>query len=517
MTYRTADQVASEMIRAGQYLNISPKGIVIGLATELVESNCTVYANEAVPASMLLPHDDVGSDSYSVGPCQQQVVMGANGWWWSDAATCMDPTTSAKLFFSRLVKERIGTGPNAQDYNTNATTPGGWAQMVQDSKYPDRYDERMGDAQAIYDRLVNNLQIAPGATAVDATVPSTSPAPTPPVFNEDNQIGVYKNFSTRGGDTVDLLLIHTEEPYTTDYVSAQDLANVIKRSEGTSNPVSYHYSIGQRPDGTVDVIDLVDTDYECWAVLDSNPDSINYCFAGSSVDLATDEWMTRFGNAIDVCAYLVVQDARKYNVPLNFLFPLSTNTNIYPGPPPGISDHKYVTEYLGDGSHTDVGSNFPWAYFGQRINYYAGISTGGLFMSLTSDEEQEILQGVRRLASPGTGELTKLGPSRSFLATDGALIETMLGFDYNSDGNIWNVVNVFGYLTGEPSCVAIVEQVASGGPVPTSWAASVPAVAEFGQSFCKALVAFKVKLDALLNSVPATVAAVNAAPSTPSE
>jgi hypothetical protein len=46
----------------------------------------------------------------------------------------------------------------------------------------------------------------------------------------------------------------------------------------------------------------------------------------------------------------------------------------------------------------------------------------------------------------------------------------------------------------------VVEQVASGGPVPGSWAAASPAVTEFGSAYCQGLVAFKPKLLALLNS-----------------
>jgi predicted chitinase len=203
----------------------------------------------------------------------------------------------------------------------------------------------------------------------DAILPSGN-APTPvaaPTFHEDNQIGRYNNFSSRHGRAVDLLIIHTEEPNIGQPQNggAQRLADVIKASENSSNPVSYQYSVGQNRDGTVDVIDIVDTDYEAWAVLDSNPDSINYCFAESSVSWTTEQWMAWYGNAIDVVAYLIVQDARKYDVLIKVIPPP------YNSDPPGITDHAYVTDHLHDGSHTDVGPNFPWPYFADRINHYA--------------------------------------------------------------------------------------------------------------------------------------------------
>jgi N-acetylmuramoyl-L-alanine amidase-like protein len=470
MSIYTRDQVAQAIIAEGQKRGVTPRGIQIAIATGLVESNLTVYANSKVPASLAIPHDAVGCDGMSVGVFQQQVIMGASGWWWGDAATCMDPTLSAGLFYSRLCR---------LDYN-GPNSPGSYAQAVQQSAFPDRYDQRMADAVASYDRLS-------GAPAV--------PVVAPPVFSEDNQIGRYANFSSRNGTKVDLLIIHTEEPYGTDCVPAQHLADFIKDSEGTSNPVSYHYAVGQRSDGAVEVIDIVDTDYECWAVLDSNPNSINYCFAGSAVAMTTQEWMDRYGNAIDVVAYLVVADARKYNVPLNVLVPP------YPADPPGVTDHRYVTDHLGDGSHTDVGDNFPWPYFMDRINHYgngtsAATSTpasttadaGAVLTALTPAQQQEIYDIV-----------TKKGQSRSFLATDGALIENMLGFEYNVDGNVWNMTVTWAYLFDVPSAVAIVEQVASGGPVSGSWAAASPAVTEFGIAYCKGLVAFKPKLLALLN------------------
>jgi hypothetical protein len=360
MTYRTHDQVASEFIAEGHRRGITERGIVICIATGLVESSLTVYANAKVPDSMALPHDAVGSDGFSVGPLQQQVVWGQNGWWWGDARTCMDPTLSAGLFYGRLVR---------LDYN-GPNSPGSYAQAVQSSAFPDRYDERMADAQGIYDRLNNKPAV---------------PAIPPPVFFEDNQIGRYNNFSGRSGRTVDLLIIHTEEPYRAPpNLTAQSLADLIKNSEGGGNPISYHYAIGQKPNGAVEVIDIVDTDYESWSVLDANPDSINYCFAGSSVSMSTAEWMARYGNAIDVCAYLVVQDAHKYGVPLKVIEPP------YDSDPPGITDHRYVTDWLGDGTHTDVGPNFPWPYFAARINHYAGTAPSGDDVPLVSQPSASI-------------------------------------------------------------------------------------------------------------------------------
>lgn len=141
------DDYAREVLRAGRDLGITPRGIMIAFATVSVECDWIMYANAKVPESLNLPHERVGSDGRSVGLFQQQVVWG-NGWWWGDAATCMDPYKSAALFFNRLKK---------LDYN-GPNSPGSYAQAVQRSDYPDRYDTRMREAQELYDRITKTAE-----------------------------------------------------------------------------------------------------------------------------------------------------------------------------------------------------------------------------------------------------------------------------------------------------------------------------------------------------------------------
>lgn len=337
----TAAQYAPAVLQAGRDLGITPRGIVIGFATVFVESNWTMYANAKVPASMSIPHEAVGSDGYSVGLFQQQVVDSGNGWWWGDAATCMDPYKSARLFFTRLAR---------LDYN-GSNSPGSYAQAVQQSAFPDRYDQRMDEAQALYDQLTSGG--GPVTTPVD---------PNRPDFNEyprwcDNNQG-------RGGTPIDLWLIHTQEGGGGDD-AADDLAGFLISTTGGANPVSYHYTISQASDGGVTVVDVVDTDLASWSVGNSNNRSINLCFAGSSASWSRNQWMTQ-SKAIDVAAYLAVQDCIKYGI----------EPTVIPGPqygknPPGISDHRYCTNWLKDGNnHNDVGDNFPWDVFAASVTKY---------------------------------------------------------------------------------------------------------------------------------------------------
>ncbi|TRW85556.1 hypothetical protein FK535_09170 [Mycolicibacterium sp. 018/SC-01/001] len=342
--YRTKDQVASEFIAEGKRRGIKERGIVICIATGLVESGLTVYANASVPGSLELPHDAVGSDGKSVGPLQQQVIMG-NGWWWGPVEVCQDPTKSAGLFYDRLAKLNYD--------GTSDAAAGAIAQAIQKSAYPDRYATRMAEAQRIYDRLTS------GAPVAD---------PKRPDFNEINEIGLDngRHASVRSRPPMNFFL-HTQEPagdgIGPEFDSAATDLSAYLRSTSGQSAVSYHYTIRQATDGGVTVVDVVDTDLYSWSVLNANVFSINLCFAGSKASWTRDQWMTQ-SKAIRVAAYLAVQDCKKYNFSTAVILPP------YAPARAGISDHKYVTQCLGIGNHTDVGNNFPWDYFVQCVNEF---------------------------------------------------------------------------------------------------------------------------------------------------
>lgn len=134
------DRYALAIIAEGRRRGITARGIQIALATALVESNLKMYANASVPESLKLPYDAIGSDHDSVGLFQQRCPM------WGPANVLMDPTLSAGLFYDRLVRS---------DYNNPTNSPGWYAQNVQRSAFPGRYDERFADAVALYNRLAS--------------------------------------------------------------------------------------------------------------------------------------------------------------------------------------------------------------------------------------------------------------------------------------------------------------------------------------------------------------------------
>ena len=319
------DEYAREVLRAGRDLGITPKGIVIGFATVSVECDWVMYANRADPESLKFPHERIGSDSKSSGLFQQQPP------WWGTVADRMDPYRSARMFFEALKK---------LDYNSDAHTPGWYAQAVQRSSFPDRYDTRIAEAQQLYDR------IAGAAPAERKTVPAYT-------MNEIDLTGTHASHSSRNGAKPWLFVLHTQE----GGGNAEGLHNYFKRAQ-----VSYHYTVDNAT-----LIGSVDTDRASWSVLDANPYTINLCFAGSRAAMSRDEWLGKFSNAIDLAAQVAVRDCLKYGIDPRVLAQdyaaIGRRTQ-------GICDHSGITYGLKIGDHTDVGKNFPWDVFAERVRHW---------------------------------------------------------------------------------------------------------------------------------------------------
>lgn len=151
--HMSSDDYARAIIGEGQHRGITERGIVMALATALVESNLVMYANYADPESLNYPHDAIGSDENSVGLFQQRAP------WWGTCADRMDAARSAGMFYADLV---------GLDYNSTAQTAGWYCYQVQQcaEQYAYRYDERMPEAQQLYNRLVGAPPPAgPGAPA----------------------------------------------------------------------------------------------------------------------------------------------------------------------------------------------------------------------------------------------------------------------------------------------------------------------------------------------------------------
>lgn len=309
----------------------------------------------AWPDSENYPHDSESNDGRSSGYFQQQ--PGPNGEpWWGTTENMMTLAQAANTFLDRLTD-------NWDQAANNPTLAGQFVQQVQGSAYPDRYAANWDLAWSVVNQALAAPAPAPAPPPPPAPVPAPAPAPGGTVPKPDyNEYAKWSpNSQDRGGVKPTLWLIHTEE--CAGYDNADGLANFL---DNPNSQVSYHYTIskGQNDDG-VTVVDVVDTDLAAWAVGDANNQSINLCFAGSTVNWTREEWLTNVGRAIDVAAYLCVQDCRKYQIPIVVVPPP------YNSGTPGVSDHMYVTDVIGWGTHVDCGPNFPWDVFTASINKYA--------------------------------------------------------------------------------------------------------------------------------------------------
>lgn len=219
-----------------------------------------------------------------------------------------------------------------------------------------------------------------------------------PEYREIDRMGNSR--SPRRGARITNFLLHTQEGNGT----AESLAGYLNN---TNNGVSYHYTVR---DGIV--VDVVDTDYASWSVLDANPTTINLCFAGSRASWSREQWLAIAGD-IRIAAWLAVQDAKKYGFPTDVIAPPYRRAA-------GISDHRYVTDVLGYGTHTDVGPAFPWDVFSAAVREFASGTT-------TSKE---------KAMSVADAELGKKFPSRSKYRKDDELVDTLAGFVLNIDARM---------------------------------------------------------------------------------
>lgn len=241
---------------------------------------------------------------------------------------------------------RVTAGERIATINPDSQTNGGTAPHLHLSDMPRGYDPAA--KQDPMPRLRGAID--PGVSQEKPVQPTQNGRPD---FNE------YPLWSRsnepRNGTKVDLFLLHTEEGGPVKN-GADRLARWLA---DPSRQVSYHYTISEDPDDHgVTVVDVVDTDRASWSALSANRRSINLVFAGSRAAWTRDEWLRNAGRAINVAAYLAAQDCTKYGIPKKVIKPPY-------GPPGGISDHRYVTRYLKDGTHTDVGGpmNPPWTGF----------------------------------------------------------------------------------------------------------------------------------------------------------
>lgn len=137
----------------GTELGLPREGIVAAFMCVMVESPpFLMLANSNVPESLNYPHDEVGSDNYSLGLFQQQSM-----WGWGTTAQLMDAAHNAKAFFGGPTGPNFPSPAGLLDLSNptwdNRATLGTAVQDVQGSAYPTRYDNWTEACFALYDAM----------------------------------------------------------------------------------------------------------------------------------------------------------------------------------------------------------------------------------------------------------------------------------------------------------------------------------------------------------------------------
>lgn len=339
---KSPEQCAREVLDVAMARQLDEFAAVLAVMCIAQESDFWCPWNRADDSSQRYAFDSESNDGRSVGYLQQQngrageeLPVGDRDNWWGPMSSRMDLKRSVNEFLRRL----------EANYHDAITDP-----ALASNHFISNVQRPRPDLRGAYAKHWDRAWQLVKAAQSNNPQPGVQPMPDAPLFKElDFMTGGGRSNRSRPPSN---WLIHTEEGNS----SAENLA----RYCNGSHDVSYHYTLR---DGIL--CDVVDTDYASWSVLDANANTINLCFAGSRAAMTRDEWLARDAD-LRIAAFIAVADCRKYKIPLDIIAPP------YGNPRPGISDHKYVTQALHIGTHTDVGDNFPWDVFGRYVSESAG-------------------------------------------------------------------------------------------------------------------------------------------------
>lgn len=173
---------AEAIVASGVQMNTGSVAQTIAIAVALQESGLRNLANPAVPASLALPHDGVGTDHDSVGLFQQRPSAG-----WGTPAELMDPATAAKRFYIKLLRV-----PGWQNMPLTEA-----AQSVQHSAHPNAYINHTATARAVVVQI-----LARQGMAADSCIAAAASGWVQPVHA--NIVSGFRTTERPSHDGVDL-------------------------------------------------------------------------------------------------------------------------------------------------------------------------------------------------------------------------------------------------------------------------------------------------------------------------
>lgn len=148
------------------------------------------------------------------------------------------------------------------------------------------------------------------------------------------------NFSSRGGATVRLIVLHTAE-------GAQSYQSLGAFFERTSSQVSSHVGI----DDSLGMIGhYVQPGFKAWTAANANPVAVQAELCAFA-RWPTSEW-DKHPNMLSNCANWIAEEAKRFGVPIVRLNPQQAQSNGH-----GVCQHKDLGAW--GGGHVDCGAGFP--------------------------------------------------------------------------------------------------------------------------------------------------------------
>jgi hypothetical protein len=194
------------------------------------------------------------------------------------------------------------------------------------------------------------------------------------------------NYSSRGGASVRLIVLHTAEGART----IESLGNFFASSSaGVSSQVG--------TDDKVNTIgEYVSRGNKSWTQSEFNPIATSNELCGFA-SWTRDEWMNNHANMLSNCAQWIAEEAAHFNIPI-----VKLTASQAQGSGRGVCQH--IDLGARGGGHVDCGSGFPY-------DYVLDMAKGGAVTPI--GEEEDYLQMIAsERSSDGTLHVWNVGPQR---------------------------------------------------------------------------------------------------------
>jgi hypothetical protein len=166
------------------------------------------------------------------------------------------------------------------------------------------------------------------------------------------------NYSSRGGATVRLIVLHTAEGART----IEELGNFFANS---SSQVSSHVGAD---DKTNIVGEYVKRNNKAWTAANANPYAVQIELCGLA-SWTKSQWKNEHQTMLENCAKWIAEEAAKFGIPITKLSPAQAQ-----GSGRGVCQHKDLGSW--GGGHHDCGSGFPMDDVLKMAQQYAGGGSG---------------------------------------------------------------------------------------------------------------------------------------------